>query len=207
MAQEIHGGLTVYCRLIQRADGVPNRNFLDWLSDPLNFEERRILERNRLKAEAAAREESQRLERDERDRQREIQAKEQLEREREDAEKRRRLDRESAEREQREWIEKCEREKRQWQSEEFDRREAARTRQWIEKCTHERVKLQLQRDAQDQHARCERERGERARQAQIAAQPPEQPVNPLGDFLGAFEADAAWVVTNGGEKTKVISRG
>lgn len=193
----------MYCRLIQRADGVPNRNFLDWFTDPLNFEESRILERNRLKAEAAAQEEALRLERADQDRRREIEAAEQLER-----------DRENAERERRQWIEHAEATKRQQVRDDLIFREAILARRAHDEREYEREKRQWQREEADRRealrvlaSREEREYSERARQAQIAPQPPEQPVNPLGDFLGAFEADAAWVVTNGGGNTKVISHG
>jgi hypothetical protein len=46
------------CRIIQRADGVPNRDWVDWLCDPLNFEERNILARNKARQEAAEQEDA-----------------------------------------------------------------------------------------------------------------------------------------------------
>jgi hypothetical protein len=39
-------------RLIQRADGVPNRGFFDWIDDPLNRERSFYLERRRREVEA-----------------------------------------------------------------------------------------------------------------------------------------------------------
>jgi hypothetical protein len=195
-------------RIIQRADGVPNREFIDWLRDPFNFEERDILARNRERAEAGAAKAAAL------DDARELAVASGVAAARQewDAEQQRQRDEEvraQAERDRREREAELVRE-----NETLRRQVAVYGQREQQAQQHKAVELQRQHaqeltDQRQRIAALERENGqlraqlqqlmekfnqavdliegfrerEKERQAQIAAQP--QP-NPLGDFLNAF---------------------